>query len=368
MMALVDKFKSDVIADTINTLYNELSIVGEGSINLDMPYQREIVWSFDKKKLFIDSIVKHIVPQTIIFNVNSEKGQRECIDGKQRCTSIKQFINNEWPIEIDGTSYFFGPDEKISKQISEKYDKYKIFTPSQRSDFKQIKIPVTTYHDLQYSDQLEIFGRIQNGCPLTEGEKLTAHFSNINSYSEITDFFEKYRNADSIKNYTSFDRKKHHSFLVDIMFYVTEGLKAKSAKNMDTFVSNMAKNTKYLKSSIINCKNVVQYLFNDNVLNHPSICKIKLRKSVLCAIIYHLHKNYKQDLYKKKFKEIRQSIIETNNILHKKKTKISGAESSVKEIYDIFNKSFAKNVLKIETGPESESDEDDDSDEYESAD
>lgn len=349
-----DKYKSDVIADTINTLYNELSVVGEGSINLDMPYQREIVWSLEKKKLFIDSIVKNIVPQTIIFNVNSEKGQRECIDGKQRCTSIKQFINNEWPVEIDGTSYFFGPDERIPKQILEKHDGYKIFTPSQRSDFKQIKIPVTTYHNLQYSDQLEIFGRIQNGCPLTEGEKLTAHFSNIDSYSEISDFFEKYRDADCIKNYTSFDRKKHHSFLVDIMFYVMEGLKAKSSKNMDSFISNMAKNTKYLKLCVNNCKNVIQYLFNDNILNHPSICKIKLRKSVLCAIIYHLHKNYKQDLYKKKYKEIRQSVTETNNILHKKKIKISGTESSIKEIYDTFNKVFAKNVLKI--GLEQESD------------
>ncbi len=340
-----DKFRSDVIADTINTLYNELSIKGEGSINLDMPYQRDIVWTPEKKKLFIDSIIKHIIPQTIILNINSDKNQRECIDGKQRCISIKEFINNEWPIEINGINYFFGPDDRILKRIADDYNNYKVFLPSQRSDFKQTKIPVTTYHDLEYHDQLEIFGRIQNGSPLTDGEKMTSYFPNIISYNEITNFFEKYKNSDAIKNYTSFDRKKHHSFLMDIMFYINQGLKAKNTKNMDTFISSLAKNNKLLRICINDCKNVIMWLFTDDLLNHSSICKIKLKKYILCTIIYYLFKNFNNDLFKKKSKYIRLTITDTTNYLHKNKTKISNSESSVKEINDIFNKFYKKNMM-----------------------
>jgi len=247
---MLDKFHSEVNTDNINTLYNDLNKQGEGQIILNPPYQREIVWEIEKKQFFIDSLYRNIVPTSLIFNVDEEKNQKICIDGKQRCTSIKEFIDNQWPIEIDDTLYFYGPEDKISKNTSDEYENYKIFTAKQRSEFTTKRIPVVIYKNLNYEDQLEIFGRIQHGSPLSDGEKLSSYFDNEKSFTQISDFFDSYKDSECIKKYTKFDRKRYRKFIFDIMFYLNEGLKNKSQKkNTNNFVKKIDKDTKLLKKN-----------------------------------------------------------------------------------------------------------------------
>lgn len=345
----MEKFNSDVIADNINTIYNNLSIQGEGQINLNPPYQREVVWDQNKKMFFIDSIIKNIVPTNLIFNIDTEKNQRICIDGKQRCTSIKEFMDNKWPIQINDDYYFYGPEDKIKKSVYENYSNYKIFTSTERSDFMYKKIPIVTYRNLKYEDQLEVFGRIQQGSPLTDGEKISCHFYNLKSFSEITDFFDLYKDKDILKKYTSFERKKHHKFIFDIMYHIQEGLKNLSKNNADKFVQKLDNDIKLLKKVISKTQSSINLIFVDELLNHPSICKLKIKKSVLNVIIYFLNKKYDKNLFEKNYGNIRKAIIKTTNFIDENKYKINSNQSTLEEFQKILNDHFDKYVVEKES-------------------
>lgn len=72
-----------------------------GKYTMEPAYQRRSVWSTEKKSLFIDSVLKNlpIPPIFLRVKINEDTGRitYEVVDGKQRLTSILDFIANEFP-------------------------------------------------------------------------------------------------------------------------------------------------------------------------------------------------------------------------------------------------------------------------------
>jgi hypothetical protein len=72
-----------------------------GKYNMEPAYQRRSVWSTEKKSFFIDSVLKNLPIPPIFLRVklNEDTGRTtyEVVDGKQRLTSILDFIANEFP-------------------------------------------------------------------------------------------------------------------------------------------------------------------------------------------------------------------------------------------------------------------------------
>ena len=96
------KFEPYMSQTSISSIMSDLKRDNdEGGINLDIEYQRDIVWDNDKQSFFINSLLKGISPNPIIFNLNEEEGIKDCIDGKQRLTSIKRFIENEFTVDYN---------------------------------------------------------------------------------------------------------------------------------------------------------------------------------------------------------------------------------------------------------------------------
>ena len=63
--------------------------------------QREFVWNFEQQKAFIKSIFLRAYIPNIVVNVLPKNGDHtyyKVIDGKQRLTTIKNFINNEFDV------------------------------------------------------------------------------------------------------------------------------------------------------------------------------------------------------------------------------------------------------------------------------
>ncbi len=69
--------------------------------------QRDFVWTLDQKRELINSMLigRHI-PHCAILNIVDRKNIRkdiwQIIDGKQRLSSMIDFYNNKFTIEIDG--------------------------------------------------------------------------------------------------------------------------------------------------------------------------------------------------------------------------------------------------------------------------
>src|ERR1700678_4028506 len=66
-------------------------------IDLDADYQREKIWSREDQEKLIDSIIQNIdIPKLYLARVKeNENFDYECIDGKQRMTTILNFLKPE---------------------------------------------------------------------------------------------------------------------------------------------------------------------------------------------------------------------------------------------------------------------------------
>src|SRR5437773_10619690 len=84
-------------------------------IDLDADYQREIIWSRKQQLQLLDSIVKDIdIPKIYLVEVKDNKQyDYECIDGKQRMSTILKFFkpdpDEESPltVQVTGRNYTY---------------------------------------------------------------------------------------------------------------------------------------------------------------------------------------------------------------------------------------------------------------------
>lgn len=74
-------------------------------------YQRKLVWTFEEKEAFIDSIYrKYSVPLFLFAQPKADKQQFEIIDGMQRLNAIFCFIENEFALTVNNQQYYFDLD------------------------------------------------------------------------------------------------------------------------------------------------------------------------------------------------------------------------------------------------------------------
>lgn len=74
--------------------------------------QRDFVWNIDQKRALIDSIIvgRHI-PHLAVINIidpnNESKDINQIIDGKQRISTIFDFIDDKFSIVLEGDEYLY---------------------------------------------------------------------------------------------------------------------------------------------------------------------------------------------------------------------------------------------------------------------
>ena len=156
------------------------------NIVLNPEFQRDIVWNSNDKSSFIESIMCGLAPSILIFN-KSMDGKLTCIDGKQRITSICDFIKNKFNIIIDTD----GIEQKVyfNKTLS---TDCRIFTDSERNHFTSKSMFYQEFDNLKYEDQVDLFLRVQKGKPLSSGE-LIQSFIPMELKLAIGIIEEKYR-------------------------------------------------------------------------------------------------------------------------------------------------------------------------------
>ena len=74
--------------------------------------QRDFVWTLEQKRELIWSVLlgRHIPHCAIINSINPENEREDkylVIDGKQRLSSIFEFMDDKFTIEIEGSEYLF---------------------------------------------------------------------------------------------------------------------------------------------------------------------------------------------------------------------------------------------------------------------
>ncbi|KAH9811750.1 hypothetical protein DFH28DRAFT_899922 [Melampsora americana] len=166
-------------------LYQQMT---KGLIDVEPPYQRDVVWIKAAQSSLIDSIFKNKWVPTLLFSERrtsvptkpSKDGRTSpsqtfktkktwvCMDGKQRLTSIKLFINGQIPWNRQpGKSWYF-------KQSNPPSPSRLILSEELKETFFSRGITTALYHGLDEMQERDIFRLVQEGKPLTIGEKMAA--------------------------------------------------------------------------------------------------------------------------------------------------------------------------------------------------
>ena len=148
-------------------------------------YQREKVWSEDKKSFLIDSILKNypIPPVFFRMKIDPDTGvtKYDVIDGKQRLTTIRDFVDGKINLPED-----FGDDSIGNPELNgasfedlDKLEKYK-------KQFWRYRIPIIFIETEDHTLIKNVFDRLnRNGEPLVAQELRHAQFGETPFYKLI---------------------------------------------------------------------------------------------------------------------------------------------------------------------------------------
>jgi len=128
---------------------------------IEMPdYQREEVWSTEKKRKLIDTILRDWHLPKLYFH-KVDEGTIECVDGQQRLVTIWEFFDNKLSLEADSARAFGGATcSELPDDVSDSFDDFEL-------DIEEIE-------DASDDDLRDLFLRLQLGTPLNTAEKLNA--------------------------------------------------------------------------------------------------------------------------------------------------------------------------------------------------
>ena len=90
------------IMDITSTVGSFLLEYGSGAYDLHPVYQRELVWNLEQKQSFIKSLFNKRAKVTPTFLINPNKikdGYYEVLDGKQRISTILEFVKGGFAVE-----------------------------------------------------------------------------------------------------------------------------------------------------------------------------------------------------------------------------------------------------------------------------
>src|SRR5215212_2548824 len=150
----------------IETLYRRII---DGQLDLQPDFQRGEVWTLLKKKKLIDTILRdlHIPPIHVIKPVQSPAN--EVLDGKQRLTAIRDFMNNEFTVNgsIEPKSPF------INNLDGKRFNDLPLET---KERFKQFSIRQFLIDSFTPEEPGELFFRLNSPTYLTAAEQRNAYY------------------------------------------------------------------------------------------------------------------------------------------------------------------------------------------------
>lgn len=128
-------------------------------------YQREkSLWSLEKKKLLIDSILEDVDIPKLYFNLLPDKSI-EVIDGQQRLWSIWEYLDGEYACDVEGRSLKFAE-----------------LTPSKKRVVQEYEFQIIIFQAADDAYLRKLFVRLQLGLLLNTGEKLHAAMGKMKTF------------------------------------------------------------------------------------------------------------------------------------------------------------------------------------------
>ncbi|WP_421217328.1 DUF262 domain-containing protein [Aeromonas enteropelogenes] len=208
-------------------IYNDIL---SGEVDLRPDFQRGEVWTSTKKKLLIDSILRewHVPP---IHLVKLSDNTYEVLDGQQRLTAIKHFMENRFA--VDG--YIDPADDDILQLNNVKYSN---LPESIKKNFERFTLKIYQISDYNHGEPSELFHRLNQTVKLTSSEARNAIYGNVRD--DISKLVNKMKLLNVDRNVLGFSnsRMAYNDMLSRVAIYV-------EAKSLRIVVNDSVLNKKY---------------------------------------------------------------------------------------------------------------------------
>lgn len=263
----------------ISDIYNMLK---NGELTINRSYQRGTgLWPENARSYFIDTVLNEFpFPKVVmrqVVDLKTKKSRREIIDGQQRLTTIRDYIDNKFKLTSVSKQYKGNKFEDLPEEISTKLLSYEV----------SIDNIVTASTD----EILEVFRRINSyTLPLNTSEKRHATFqgefkwfiSDLTEYA--TPFFEKYQTL-SIREIS---RMADADLITECCQIKLQGIKNRSAKNLNDLYSTNDihfEEEEEMRSVFLNTFNFIK----DNLLDVFENCSVPsyIFYSLMGALIFN---------------------------------------------------------------------------------
>lgn len=170
--------------------------------------QRSYVWEKARKSLFIHSLAIGVpIPATYAKRFDDGSGKRnsnvyDMLDGKQRFSTVAEFINNELVLtELPPVTFYNElTDEQETEDISNKT--FEKLSEGLQEKIKNARISVVYFDNLTKEEERELFKRLNNGKPLSTKSRVLASCRDIEGLLDIGshELFEEMLTAKALDN------------------------------------------------------------------------------------------------------------------------------------------------------------------------
>lgn len=202
--------------------------IKEDKLILEPEYQRNDIWDFGKKTAFIESLYMGIIiPPIYVVEVPSEdilSGNRyEVVDGKQRLSTINQFISNKLKLKTKNLEYY--ADIFGDKTFIELKEQYQQDTTEMLSSV--LDVYVITANSPEFT-KYDIFSRLNKGSEKLKVNEIRKAIYRSYLTRIINEFVADNQNKDEYKNvFSKNDTKRYDDygrFYRSIAFYVRSNI------------------------------------------------------------------------------------------------------------------------------------------------
>lgn len=156
----------DIYVENKNFSVRQLSwLIDDGDLELNPDFQRNFIWDRNRQSLLIESMLLGL-PLPSIYLSQYDDGRLTVVDGLQRLTTIRRFLNNE--LRLTGLEYLRDCEGFTFEELRQK----KILNDLQLRQFNQIQIGCFVI-DYRSPDSLkfDLFRRLNTGAkPLNRAE------------------------------------------------------------------------------------------------------------------------------------------------------------------------------------------------------
>lgn len=263
----------------ISDIYN---LMKSGELTINRSYQRSSgLWPDNARSYFIDTILNEFpFPKVVIRQVvdlKTKKSKREIIDGQQRLTTIRDFIDDKLKLT------------SVSKRFGACY--YSDLEDGIPEAFLNYEVSIDNIVSASTEEILEIFRRINSySVPLNKSEQRHASYQGKFKWfiSELTEYISPFFERYEILSLREISRMTDADLLTECCQLVIEGIQNRNSKKLDSIYSTndaTFNQEAEVRKNIIDSFNFIK----DNLTELFEVCNIQSYNfySLMGALIFN---------------------------------------------------------------------------------